>query len=65
MTRRRAIPAVLALFREGRLNQADLMYVSRLKPESQLAAARKCLRPNPTFVTDLPVRSTITHARTK
>ena len=61
--RRRARPEVLSLFREGRLSQADLMYVARLRPESQLAAARKCLRPNPTFTGETVQRSTITHGR--
>lgn len=61
--RRRAIPEVLALFRSGGLSQADLMYVRGLRPESQLAAARKCLRPDFTMVPDRSERSRITHPK--
>jgi len=63
--RRKPVPEVVALFREGRLSQADLMFVSHLRPQSQLAAARKCLRPNPTFAVEYRTTSTITHARSK
>ena len=41
----RLIPEVRALLTQG-LSPDDADWIGRLKPESQLAAARKCLQPN-------------------
>lgn len=59
---RRLIPAVMDLYLSGCLHLYDAEYVARLKPASQLSAARKCLKANFTMVTGhAPVRSVISH----
>lgn len=56
---RNLIPEVAEFFRIGRLNEFDAEWIARLKPESQLAAAKKCMAANPTFTPDRYDRSTI------
>jgi hypothetical protein len=54
------IPEVLELFRTGKLHPTDADWIGRLKPESQAAAARKCMNGNPSFSESMP-KSSITH----
>ena len=61
--RKRPIPAVMELVRLGLLCPYDAEWIGRLKPESQLASAKKCQKPNPVFIIHQQERSTITHAR--
>lgn len=55
------IPEVVSLLNSGRLNPIDGEWISRLKPESQLAAAEKCQRPNPTFAATSYAKSKVSH----
>ncbi len=41
------IPEVRALLNEGKLHEFDAEWIQRLKPESQLAAAMKCVNGPP------------------
>lgn len=59
------IAEVKALVRERKLPADDALWIARLKPESQLAAAKKMMRPNFTLMTDCIVRSTITHGTSR
>jgi len=54
------IPEVLQLFHEGVIHLFDAEWIGRLKPESQLKAAVKCMAANPTFGESRP-KSSITH----
>lgn len=62
MKRKRMIAEVAKLLRAGRLNPIDADWIGRLKPESQLAAAQKCMNPDPTFTADRYDKSTIGNA---
>ena len=55
------IPAVAELLRTGSLHPYDAEWVGRLKPESQLAAAQRCMKPNPTFDAAAVAKSGISH----
>lgn len=58
------VPAVAALLASGKLHEFDAEWIGRLRPDSQLASAKKCIKPSFTMVTsERRVRSTITHGR--
>lgn len=59
--RQRPTPEVLALFREGKISAEDVFWIGRMPPESQLAAAIRCGRPNPTFNIQEQAKSSVTH----
>lgn len=41
------IPAVVALLRAGKIHEFDAEWIGRLRPKSQLAAAKKCMNAAP------------------
>lgn len=55
------VPAVAELVRLGKLCEFDADWIGRLRPDSQLAAARKCMRPNVMMIAMRHERSTISH----
>lgn len=55
------VPAVAAMLEAGILHPFDAEWVGRLRPDSQLAAAKKMVRPNFTMVAMRHERSTISH----
>lgn len=55
------IPEVQALLNSGQLNPIDADWISRLKPESQLASAKKCMGANPTMLAEDNPKSSLTH----
>lgn len=55
------IPEVAELVRAGLLHPYDSEWIGRLKPESQLAAAEKCQRPNPSFAATSYAKSKVSH----
>lgn len=58
------IAEVVELLQAGRLNEFDAEWIARLRPEAQLAAAKKCMAKNPTFEFRQNDRSKIgNHAR--
>ena len=54
------IPEVLELFRAGKIHEFDADWIGRMKPETQLASARKCMNANPTFMESM-AKSRLTH----
>mgnify|MGYP007070408517 CR=1 FL=1 len=59
------IAEVEELVRAHRLHPFDAEWIARLRPEAQLKAARKCMRPSPTFIIHTLSRSTITHGTSR
>lgn len=59
------IPSVERLVRERKLHPFDGEWISRLRPASQLAAAKKCMRPTFTLLSECIERSTITHGTSR
>ncbi len=55
------IPEVADLLDAGKLHTFDAERIARLKPESQWAAARKCMKSSFTVLVCSVERSTITH----
>lgn len=55
------VPAVAELVRLGKLSEMDSEWIGRLRPDSQLAAAKKCMRPNLMMIAMRHERSTISH----
>ena len=61
--KKRLIPEVAEMLRVGKIHRYDAEWIERIDPESQLASAKKCQKPNPVFIIHQQERSTITHAR--
>ena len=55
------VPAVAAMRDAGILPEFDAEWIGRLRPDSQLAAAKKMVKPNFTMVCMRHERSTISH----
>ena len=53
-------PEVQALIDSGKLHQFDGEWICRLRPESQMAAARKCIHGTCDILTPVPDRFTKT-----